>query len=57
MHGSFTKKPLTLEEREKLLKYDKLVKDDWETLSEVMSILKKFYDLTKHSKGTSLRGN
>jgi hypothetical protein len=57
MHGSSMKKAYTPEEKERLLKHDKLEKEDWDALNDVMAILKKFYDLTKRGEGTSLTGD
>jgi hypothetical protein len=57
MHGSSTKKAITPEEKERLLKHDSLSEDDWAALSEVVGILKKFYDLTKRGEGTKLTGD
>ena len=57
MHGSTSiKRAITAEEKEKLLKNDKLEQEDWESLNEVMAILKKFYDLTIRAEGTHING-
>jgi len=45
---------LNADEEEHLLSNDILSNDDWQTLAEVMSILEKFYVLTKYAEGTKL---
>jgi len=57
MHGNFTKRATTAEEKERLLKHDKLEKEDWNTLNDVMAILEPFYKLTKRAKGIIITGN
>ncbi len=54
MHRSSTKRATTAEERERLLKHDKLEKEDWDALNDVMAILEPFYKLTKRAEGTTL---
>lgn len=56
MHGSY-KKAQSEEEKQHLLSHDTLNKDDWESLVEVISILKKFYELTKRAEGTMLESD
>ena len=56
MHGSYNKAS-SAEERQCLLCHDTLNKDDWDSLLEVMSILKKFYELTKRAEGTKLEAD
>ena len=57
MHGSSaTKRAVTSEEKERLLKNDKLDQADWQALADVMAILKKVYDLTIRAEGTHIRG-
>jgi hypothetical protein len=51
MHGSSTKKAQTDDELAHLLKNDTLNGDDWIALSEVVFILRPFYDLTKRAEG------
>jgi hypothetical protein len=54
MHGLSSKKAQSEEERACLLKNDALTADDWLALTEVVSILEKFYRLTKRAEGTTL---
>jgi hypothetical protein len=54
LHGSSTKVLQTDDELAYQLKNDALSRDDWETLIEIVSILEKFYILTKRSEGTKL---
>jgi hypothetical protein len=55
MHGpTSTKKAQTDNEKARLLKNDTLTADDWLALTEIMAILKPFYDLTKRGEGTKL---
>ncbi len=54
MHRSSTKRATTAKERERLLKHDKLEKEDWDALNDVMAILEPFYKLTKRAEGTTL---
>ena len=57
MHSNSIKRAITAEEKERLLKHDKLKKEDQDTLNNVMAILKPFYKLTKRAEGTTITGN
>jgi hypothetical protein len=54
MYSLSNKKAQSEEERGCLLKNDALTADDWLALTEVVSILKKFYRPTKRTEGTKL---
>ena len=57
MHSNSTKQATTAEEKERLLKHDKLEKEDQDTLNDVIAILEPFYKLTKRAEGTTITGD
>ena len=54
MHGSSIKQATIAKEKEQLLKYNMLKKEDQDTLNNVIAILKPFYKLTKRVEGTTI---
>jgi hypothetical protein len=55
MHGAEARRRAQNDsEREQLLSHDILTADDWEALTEVMTILKPFYNLTKRGEGAAI---